>query len=128
MKSLRYLVVLFLFVTTPCFAGRREGGRDPGNNNNGDSSNANQIVVTGVTPGANGCGTIAITGNVIFAVTQTTTILIDGTAAALKDVHAGLGVLSQTTPDCSMPEIDLKTLASTPATTKTKKQKSSQNN
>ena len=67
-------------------------------------------------------GTITITGDdTPFIVDADATIMIDGQRATINDVHAGMQVLSRTAPDSSMAEIDLKTVAAPPPSTKHKK-------
>jgi hypothetical protein len=111
------IVVLFIISSSFCLAGKKGG--------DSDDAPDTQNTVTAITPGTDpGTGTITIAGNdTPFKVDSNTTILVDGNTATLTDVHEGMQVLSQTTPDSSAPEIDLKTVAESAAPAKKGKKK-----
>jgi hypothetical protein len=113
MNTLRKIVLLFVLATIPCFAGKNRAGNDA-------DDDGPQTLVTSVSAGSGGTGTIGITGGVTFAVDSDTTIVVDGKAATLKDVKAGLEVMTQTAPGSSAPEIDLKTVPPAPEKKKKK--------
>ena len=121
MKTITHKIIL-LFVLSTCiaFAGERveiikkAKPADPGPPDT-------HALVASVTPGsAAGTGTIAINGDTPFSVDSNTTIVVDGNTATLKDVKVGMLVLTRTTADSSVPEIDLKTV---PAQATSKKHK-----
>ena len=70
-----------------------------------------QSMVTAVSITNESEGTITISGeDSPFVVTASTTIVVDGHPATLRDVHKGMQVLTHTMADSSAPEIDLKTV------------------
>lgn len=94
-------VFAFLALPTLCLAGRHHIDQD-------DTPDT-QSLVTAVTPGSSGQGTITISDNdTPFVVDTHTTILIDGAPATISSVQQGMLVISRSAPGSSASEIDLK--------------------
>ncbi len=90
---LRAILVLFVLTSTFALAApkkKKKAGPPPDP----------RSLVSAVTPGSSP-GTVE----------ANTTILVDGEKATFDDIHVGMKVLTQTTPDSSAPEIDLKTMS-----------------
>jgi len=109
MKNLISTIALLFLVTTICSSADEKRVKPTAEPQN------TQSLVASVTPAADGTGTITINGDLPFTVTATTTIVVDDKPGKLTDVKVGMKVVSRTTPDSSMPEIDLKTVPATPA-------------